>query len=100
MDKDSLISKSLISIRNTCLSLRDTYEITQATNLLIFEENGNYTVYAHELPGYISEKFHIQITKDELFLLLPDAVQQLGMRMQPMKQVKDLSICDWKIFLI
>lgn len=100
MDKSSLISKSLISIRDTCLSLRDVFEISQATDLLILEENGSYTVYAHELPDYIEEHFHVQMTRDKIFQLLPDVAQNLDMHVQPMKQIPDLSVCDWKILLM
>ena len=111
MDKE-LIYQALVDIQNVCLASKDNILIAiQALDLLISTENG-YSIYSHEFANYLKNHhfiefgltlkrkyFFIDLTNDELNSVLPEIIQRLGTRLEPMKTLSDPHELRYKIFL-
>ncbi len=98
MDKE-LIYQALVDIQNVCLASKDNILIAiQALDLLISTENG-YSIYSHEFANYLKNHHFIDLTNDELNSVLPEIIQRLGTRLEPMKTLSDPHELRYKIFL-
>ncbi len=74
------------TIRNeaTLRTTMDTYDMT------FLGKNFN-TINSLELRHSLSKHFHIDISKEELNSLIPSACETLGIKIEPMSMVNDLS---------
>lgn len=83
----------LLELLQTSKSIKNEIDLRNAMNtydMTFFGKNLN-TINSLELCHSLSKHFHINISKEELNSLIPSACSALGMKIEPMAAVNDLS---------
>lgn len=83
----------LLELLHASKSIKNEIDLraTMDTYDMIFSGNNLNVINSLELCHSLSKHFHIDISKEELNSLIPAACSALGMKIEPMAAVNDLS---------
>ena len=98
---DRLIVDALLEIRSDCHTDHGDPEFTSNKYGVLFLGEKLNRVYGQDLLYVLRHSFNIDVSKDELFRMLPEICESVGMKYEARKSISSLSapgISDFEIW--